>query len=209
VVQMLRKNWWLLALCGVFDAIVSVIYFSHAGSGFHRQSSARLLGEFTLAGGVCMIAASAWNFTKGKSWLLALRGLACSALGAIFAFWKGPLRFQTIALLVVVMAVSIAVYEFSTARVLWPHYFASAQAPGHALRGFLKSEWLPIAAGVIGVGFALAFLGFVFHWIRLEPASPGQTLRWLGSFFGFCAICMLALPWMQQAFPTGPRQRAL
>jgi len=191
VVQTLSKNWWLLALCGVLDAIVSVIYFSHSGSGFHRPSSARLLGEFTLAAGVCMIGASVWNFRNGKSWLLALSGLACSALGAVLSFWKGPLGFQTVALLVVVMAASIAVYEFATARVLRHRH--------------VPDEWLPVAAGVICVGFALAFLGFVFHWIRLEPASPGQTLRWLGSFFGFCAICMLALPWMQRMFPDGPR----
>jgi uncharacterized membrane protein HdeD (DUF308 family) len=26
LIQTLAKNWWLLALCGVLDAIISVIY---------------------------------------------------------------------------------------------------------------------------------------------------------------------------------------
>jgi hypothetical protein len=36
LIQTLTKNWWLLALCGVLDAIISVIYlitFSHSQSG--------------------------------------------------------------------------------------------------------------------------------------------------------------------------------
>lgn len=185
MVQMLSKNWWLLALCGVFDAIISVIYFSHSGSGFHRPSSARLLGEFTLAGGLCMTAASAWNFRHGKSWLLALSGLACGALGAILRFWRGPLSFRTVALLVVVMAISIGIYELAAGQLLRRLHSAY--------------RWLPGAAGLVAVGFALAFLAFVFRWIPLEPNSPGQTLRWLGSFFGFCAICMLGVPWMQKS----------
>jgi hypothetical protein len=29
--------------------------------------------------------------------------------------------------------------------------------------------------------------------IKLDPASPGQTPLWLGSYFGFSAICMLGM----------------
>jgi hypothetical protein len=46
---------------------------------------------------------------------------------------------------------------------------------------------------VASVGFALAFFAFVFRWIKLEPGSPAQTLHWLGSYFGFSAVCMLGL----------------
>jgi hypothetical protein len=37
------------------------------------------------------------------------------------------------------------------------------------------------------------FLGFVFRWIRLDPGPSAQTFYWLGSYFGFGAICMLGL----------------
>jgi hypothetical protein len=54
-------------------------------------------------------------------------------------------------------------------------------------------RWLPGKDGVLLGGFALVFLAFVLGWIKLDPASPGQTLLWLGSYFGFSAICMLGM----------------
>ena len=178
MIQTLIKNWWLLALCGVLDAIISVIYFSHAGNGFRATGTVMFLGPLTLAAGACTTAAGIWSSRKGKFWFLVLNGLACSALGLIFSFWTGPLGFGTVALLIVVMAISIGIYEWATARTLRRH---------------LADEWLLGAAGVASAGFALAFLALVFGWIKLEPESPAQTLHWLGSYFGFSAICMLGL----------------
>jgi hypothetical protein len=54
-------------------------------------------------------------------------------------------------------------------------------------------SWLLTAAGVVAVGFAGVFLGFVFGWIRLDPSPSAQTFHWLGSYFGFSSICMLGL----------------
>jgi uncharacterized membrane protein HdeD (DUF308 family) len=183
LLQMLIKSWWLLALCAVLDAMISVIYLMRQDTDgpltFHAwHGTVVFLGRLTLAAGACTIAAGIWSSRKGKSWLLVLNGLACSALGVIFTFWTGPLAFRTVALLVVTMAISIGVYEFATARTLRSH---------------LVDGWLLGAAGVASVGFALAFLACVFRWIKLDPASPAQTLHWLGTYFGFSAICMLVL----------------
>jgi uncharacterized membrane protein HdeD (DUF308 family) len=109
-VQTLIKSWWLLALCGVLDALISIINFDHAGSGFN--------------GGTVM-------------------------------------------------------YELATART-------------SRRRRHVADEWLLGAAGVVSVGFALGFLAFVFRWIKMEP-GPAQTVLWLGSYFAFSGICMLAL----------------
>jgi len=190
----LIQNWWLLALCGVLDAIISVIYFSHAGNGFRATGTVMFLGPLTLAAGACTIAAGIWSSGKGKSWFLVLNGLACSTLGLIFTFWTGPLGFRTVALLIVVMAVSIGIYEWATARTLRRH---------------VADEWLLGAAGVASAGFALAFLALVFGWIKLEPESPAQTLHWLGSYFGFSAICMLGLALLRHRlslFQSGQRE---
>jgi len=136
------------------------------------------MGVLALAAGACTIATGIWSSRNGQSWLLVLNGLACSALGLILTFWRGPLAFRTVALLIVVMAMSVGIYELASAR---------------AWRSHLADQWLLAAAGAISVGFALAFLAFVFRWIKLEPGSPAQTLHWLGSYFGFSAICMLGL----------------
>jgi uncharacterized membrane protein HdeD (DUF308 family) len=186
IIQMLIKNWWLLALCGVLDAIYSVMnFFMQRPDGslalrpfVNNRSTVVHMGMLALAAGACTIAAGIWSSRKGKSWLLVLNGLACSALGMIFTFWTGPLAFRTVALLIVVMAISVGIDELATARTLRRH---------------LADEWLLAAAGVVSVGFALSFLAFAFGWIKLEPRLPDQSLFWLGSYFGFSAICMLGL----------------
>jgi len=187
VFQTLVKSWWLLALCGVLYAMFSVMIFlmrSPDGTLILRtfvnsRSTVLLMGMLALAAGACTVAAGIWSSRKDNSWLLVLNGLACSSLGLLITLGATrPITFRTIALLIVVMAVSIGMYELATTRTL---------------RGHLADEWLLGAAGVVSVGFAGAFLGFVLHWIKLEPSPSAQTFDWLGSYFGFSAICMVAL----------------
>ena len=187
VIRTLIKNWWLLALCGVLDAMYAFMNFfmrrADGSLGLRifgvNRSTLVYMGMLALAAGACTIAAGIWRFSRGKSWLLVLNGLACSALGLILTFRAGrPIAFRTIALLMVMMAMSIGIYELATARTLRRH---------------LADEWLLGAAGVASVGFGLAFFAFVFGWIKLDPGSPAQTLHWFGSYFGFSAICMLGL----------------
>ncbi len=178
MIQTLIKTWWLLALCGVFDAAYSAMnFFMQRPDGslalrtfVQYRGTVVQMGMLALAAGVCTIVAGIWSSRRGKSWFLVLNGLACSTLGLIFTFWRGPLAFRTIALLIVVMALSIGIYELASPQT-----------------------WLLAAAGVVSIGFALVFLAFVFRWIKLEPASPDQTLHWLGSYFAFSAVCMLGL----------------
>ena len=183
----LSKRWSLLVLCSLFYATFSfMILFIWSPDGFrtlhtfaHFRSSIQELGLVALAAGVCTVATGIWNARKANSWLLVLNGLACSALGTMVALGASrPVTFRSIALVIVVMALSIGLYELVAARTL----------PGHRV-----DEWLLTAAGVVSVGFAVGFLGFVFGWIRLEPSPSAQTFHWLGSYFGFSSICMLVL----------------
>jgi uncharacterized membrane protein HdeD (DUF308 family) len=178
--QTLIKSWGLLALCGVLDAIISVINFDHAGNGFHSRAPVTNMGMLALAAGACTIAAGIWSSRRGKSWLLVLNGLAFGALGLILTgIFGSRTQFRTIAVLIVVMAMSIGIYELVTARTLRRQHHVA-------------DEWLLGAAGVASVGFALVFFAFVFGWIKLEP-GPSQTVLWLASYFGFSAVCMLGL----------------
>ena len=182
--QTLVKSWWLLALCGVLYALFAAMIFlmgSPDGSPIlrtfiHSRDASSRLGVLALAAGICTIAASVWSSRKDNSWLLVLNGLACSSLGLLVT--RGATTFRTIALVIVIMAMSIGLYELATAR---------------ALRGHPIDEWLLGAAGAVSVGFAVAFLAFVLRWIKLDPSPSAQTFHWLGSYFGFTAICMLGL----------------
>jgi uncharacterized membrane protein HdeD (DUF308 family) len=185
--QSLVKSWWLLALCGVLDALFAVqivLMGSRDGSRIlhtfiHNEAAILQLGLLALAAGVCTIAASVWRSRKDNSWLLVLNGLACSSLGLLVTLGATrPITFRTIALVIVIMAMSIGLYELATAQTL---------------RGHRIDEWLLDAAGVVSVGFAAVFLGFVLRWIKLDPSPSAQTFNWLGSYFGFTAICMVGL----------------
>jgi hypothetical protein len=173
MIQRLIRNWWLLGLCVALEAIIAIIYFNYAGQHVNRREIVPV-GELTLAAGVCTIAAGILRSAEGKRWLLVLNGAACSALGLILTLVT-TIAFRTIALLMIVMAVSLAAHELA---VSGPR---------------LTRKWLPGTAGMVLVGFATLFLAFVLGWIKLDPASPGQTLLWLGSYFGFSAICMLGM----------------
>ena len=186
MIQTLIKNWWLLALCGVLDAIYSVTnLFMQNPDGsltlriYALQSTVVFLGKLALAAGACTIAAGIWRSTQGKSWLLVLNGLALVALGSIFTFWPGPLAFRTIALLLVIIAMSIGIFEWVIARAL-------------RRQRHVADEWFLGLAGAASVGFALAFFAFAFPWIKLEP-RPHADFLWFSSYFGFSAICMLGL----------------
>jgi uncharacterized membrane protein HdeD (DUF308 family) len=185
MIQTLTKNWRLLALCGVLEAIISVIYFIMQDADgpltFQARNGAVLfLGQLALAAGACMIAAGLWRSTKGKCWLLVLNGLALGALGLIsYKLTHYRISFLTVALLIVLMAMSMGILELVTARTL--------RRQRHFADG-----WFLGLAGVASVGFALAFFALGFRWIKIEPGSHSDLL-WLGSYFAFSAICMLGL----------------
>lgn len=185
MIQTLIKNWWLLALCGVFDAMISVIYLimqdTNGPITFHSWNGTIVfLGKLALAAGASTIAAGILRSTNVKCWLLVLNGLALGALGLIqYGFTRFRISFLTVALLIILMAMSIGILELGIARTL--------RRQSHVVDG-----WLFGLAGVGSVTFAAAFLALGFRWIKLGPASHSDLL-WLGSYFGFSAICILAL----------------
>ena len=190
------RSWWLLALSGVLYAMFSFLmlfWLSPDGSPTLRslvtpRGMVPLLGTLALAAGVCTIAGAVWSSSKGISWFLLVNGLACSALGLLINLGATrPVAFRTLAIFIVVMATSAGVHDLAMARTS---------------RGHLVDEWLLAGAGVFSVGFAGVFFGFALYGIRLEPSPSGQTFYWLGSYFAFCAVCMLGLALRQLRPPA-------
>jgi len=185
MIQTLIKNWWLLALCGVLDAMFAVTYlfmFDPDGSLTLRRwmgfGTVFHLGEIALAAGICTIAAGIWSSRNGKSWLLALHGLALSIYGlvSISPLLRHRISFLPFALLFVVMAMSIGIFALATAQTLRRH---------------VPDKWFLDLAGAASIGFALGFFVLGFGWIRL--GQPPAFEIWMSSYFGFSAICMMGL----------------
>jgi hypothetical protein len=187
MIQTLTKNWWLLGLCGVLDAIISVIYLIMYDAGPDAtpfggwNSEVVLLCRLSVAAGVCSIGAGIWKSTKGMSWLMVLNGLALSAYGLIPLLLKGPHGFRPFGLLIVAMAMSFGLLALAVARSMRHQHHGT-------------DKWLFGMAGAASVGFALAFLALVTGWVQLErrPFHPSFFL-WLCLFFGFSAIGMLGM----------------
>lgn len=82
-------------------------------------------------------------------------------------------------LLIILMAMSTGILELLLAR--------TQRDKGHLADGLLLA-----LAGAASLGFAVVFLALGLRWIQLEQGSHSD-LFWLGSYFGFSAICLLAL----------------
>jgi uncharacterized membrane protein HdeD (DUF308 family) len=185
LIQTLAKNWWLLVLCGVLEAIISAIFLTMQQTDgpitFNEWNRTVIfLGKLAMATGACAIVAGISRSAKREYWLLMLNGLALFTLGVIYyRFVRFGISFRTIALLIIVMAISIGTLELITAR-----------RPKGQHRFW--DEWLVRVAGVASIGFALVFFALGFGWIKMGPRSHTDLL-WLGFYFGLNAISMLGL----------------
>jgi uncharacterized membrane protein HdeD (DUF308 family) len=182
MIQTLTKNWWLLGLCGILSAIMSVIYFiiyKTTPDVLGGNAIEMFVNKLALAAGVCTIAAGIWRSASGKSWLLLLNGLTLSVYGSMPLFWRGPLRFDFFARLLVVTALTFGILALAIARTL---------------RRRVADLWLFGLAGAASVCFAFALLALANHWIHLEHRLFRPSLfLWLCVYFGFSAICMWGL----------------
>jgi uncharacterized membrane protein HdeD (DUF308 family) len=185
--QPLIAGWWLLALCGIADAMCGAMHLltrDFEGSLILRTWAPTTtfwdMSMLALLAGVCAIAAGAWNFRRSNAWLLSLHGLALSAFGLIGVspLVKGPLSFRPVSLLFVVMAVSAGAFALRSAR---------APQAGPADRWFLN------LSGAASFAFAFSFVAVGFEGIRLRWLGPYFYWIWMSSYFALCSAFMLYL----------------
>jgi uncharacterized membrane protein HdeD (DUF308 family) len=182
--QMPIQNWWSLALCGVLDVVISAIYllmYTTDGPVLAQTwtGTVMFLGELAMLAGGCTIAAAFWRSKNRKSPALFVNGLAVAALGFVqYGLTRFRISILVFAVLVGVMTVSMGIVALAFARK------SRRQNPAEG--------WFFAIAGVISIGFVLPSIAFGLRWIPIEPGSHTDLL-WLGSYFGFAAICTIAL----------------
>jgi hypothetical protein len=183
--HMLKKTWWLLALCGVMDAMCAagnLLMLGPDGTPILRRfalpNTVWDMSLLAVVAGACLITAGLWNSGRGDSWLLSLHGLGLGAFGliGISPLVRGPLSFRPISLLFVLMSFSVGAYALRTAQTM---------------RGGAPGRWLLSLAGAVSVGFAFSFVAAGFGWVRL--GGPHSFWIWMSSYFSLCAILMLFL----------------
>jgi len=185
MIQTLVRNWWLLALCGSLQLVISTIYavmertggpvLSHSWIG-----TVELVGKLAIAAGLCTIAAALWRSRNGRSWGLALNGVALAALGFIqYRLTRFQISIATVAALIVVMAVSMGLVELKIAR-------------DFRRRRNVGDGWFFGLAGIVSVSLVLPWVALGLRWVTLQPGSH-LDLRWLASYFGVAAVSMMVL----------------
>lgn len=165
----LSGNWYLLAFSGIVQVAISAVYLASAVVTIHGWSrTIGYLGYLELTAGITASAAGLFHSRSRKSWLLVLNGSAFIGLGIIHsALMRFPIRFKTVALLVMVMAFTIG------------------------LLGRSLQARTALVAAILSSGFIAVFLALSARWITMEPGSHTDLLS-LGFYFAFSAICMLA-----------------
>lgn len=189
----LSKAWWLLALCGILDAMHASINLVMPSLPltyriFGSNSGAvRDMGMLALGAAACTIAAGLWSRGLEHSWLLSLHGLAMGIFGAIIfsPLVKGPLSFRPISVLFTVMAASVGAFALG-----------SAKSEGRRSSG----RWILLAAGAISMGFAVSFIVVGGFRIRLEPEA---FFVWMSSYLALSAVFLIWLA-VQEHFPPRP-----
>lgn len=181
MIQTLTRNRWLLVLCGTFEAAIAALYFTmyEAPLSLHFWHIAGTwTGRLGLAAGACAIVGGMLG--RNRCWLLVANGVAMAALGLIqVAFMRYPIRFLTIAALIILMAVSLGLLEWVLAQTMRREQRAA-------------DRWILDVAAAISGAFALGFLVLGLGLPSRPDSHP--DIFWLGAFFGFSAICMLGLP---------------
>jgi uncharacterized membrane protein HdeD (DUF308 family) len=165
----LVRNWWALALRGLFAVLFGLVAF--AAPGFAVVWLVLLFGAYALVDGVLAIIAGIRAAERHERWWpFALEGLASIAVGVV--------TFIMPAATVVVLLWFVAAWAILTG--------ALRIAAAIRLRKEIQGEWLLIVNGALSV-----LLGVLVLW---RPLAGVLTLVWLlGAYAMFYGILLLAL----------------
>jgi uncharacterized membrane protein HdeD (DUF308 family) len=180
MVIVLARNWWALALRGLFAILFGIAAF--AWPGITLGALVLLYGAYALVDGVFAIAAAVVGRTDGMPWwALVLEGVAGIAVGIMTFAWPG-ITALVLLYLIAAWAVVTGIFEIVAAV---------------RLRKEIQGEWLLALSGILSVlfGFALVF----------NPLAGALAVVWLiGAYAIAFGILMIALAfrlrsWARQA----------
>jgi uncharacterized membrane protein HdeD (DUF308 family) len=180
MVIVLARNWWALALRGLFAILFGIAAF--AWPGITLGALVLLYGAYALVDGVFAIAAAVVGRTDGMPWwALVLEGVAGIAVGIMTFAWPG-ITALVLLYLIAAWAVVTGIFEIVAAV---------------RLRKEIQGEWLLALSGILSVlfGFALVF----------NPLAGALAVVWLiGAYAIAFGTLMIALAfrlrsWARQA----------
>ncbi len=168
MMRVLARNWWALALRGVFAILFAVL------SVFWPRITVRILvllfGAYALVDGIFAVIAAIRAAEHHARWgALLLEGLAGLAVGIATFFWPAV---TALALLYFIAAWAIVTGFFEIAAAL-------------RLRREIQGEWALILAGILSVFFGVLLLAF--------PGAGALAVVWLIAVYALAFGILLLL----------------
>lgn len=169
MVIVLARNWWALALRGLFAVIFGVLAF--AWPGITLGALVLLYGAYALVDGVFAIVAAAAGRSQGTPWwALVLEGVAGIAVGIMTFAWPG-ITALVLLYLIAAWAILTGVLEIAAAV---------------RLRREIRGEWLLALSGVMSITFGVALVAF--------PGAGALAVIWLiGAYAIAFGVLMIVL----------------
>ncbi|WP_165252794.1 HdeD family acid-resistance protein [Paludisphaera soli] len=162
----LARNWWALALRGLFAVLFGVLAF--AWPGITLGALVVLFGTYSLVDGVLALVAVLSGRTEGMPWwAMLLEGFVGIAAGFVTFLWPG---ITALALLCVIAAWAIVTGFFQVIAAI-------------RLRKEIRGEWLLVVSGLLSIAFGVILL--------VDPAAGALAVVWLIGTYAVAAGVLL------------------
>lgn len=154
MIAMLARNWWLIALRGLFAIIFGILAFVWPGPTI--AALIILFGAYVLVDGIfSVIAGIAAYGERERWWAVLLEGLASIAIGLITFFWPNVTALVLL-YFIAVWAIVTGVLEIAAAI---------------QLRRVITGEWLMILTGIASMVFGILLVIF--------PGAGALAMLWV------------------------------
>lgn len=169
MVQVLARNWWALALRGLFAIVFGLIALFMPG--LTLVALVILFGAYSLVDGVFGVAAAVRAAESHNRWgWLLVEGIAGILTGIITFVWPG-ITAIVLLYLIAAWAIVTGVFELLAA---------------FRLRGHIANEWLLLLGGAASVIFGVLLIA--------QPGAGALALLWLIGIYAIVfGVLVLAL----------------
>ena len=158
MVKNLAKNWWLLALRGLFAILFGIVIL--AWPGLTIEILVIIYGVFALVGGILSIIIGLFSIGKSSNWwVMFLEGILGFIVGGIVLKWPA------ISLLLLIVIIGLWAIISGIIQIITAIF----------VRQEIKNEWLMGLSGLISLLFGLVILSW--------PISSIIVVSWLIGFY--------------------------
>lgn len=154
----LSRNWWAIALRGIFAIIFGILAFMWPDTTL--VVLVLFYGSYALVDGVFAVIAALTNHAGGRRGWILLEGLFGIGIGVFTFVWPGVTALSLL-YLIAVWAIITGVMEI----------LAAVQ-----LRREITNEWMLILGGIVSVAFGILLIVF--------PGAGALSLIWLIAAYG-------------------------